>query len=141
MLMQQAPQPLGNDRFVRFFKHDEGIGFRGAVGFRDGCLMFLGIPLDLRNTQNIRAAVNTFGNFQHWVSDDPYLVRTIVFASFPEDILVPRDVVFSDYAAWGGLRSRGRPLCTFWVRIGLNRCHRMKTRCLSMVIHTRFLVI
>ena len=61
-------------------------------------------PLDLRNTENLRAAVNTFGQFHHWISDDPYLVRSIVFASFPEDILVPRDVVFSDYAAWGGAK-------------------------------------
>uniref|UniRef100_A0A453BMS0 Uncharacterized protein n=1 Tax=Aegilops tauschii subsp. strangulata TaxID=200361 RepID=A0A453BMS0_AEGTS len=80
------PQPLGGDRFVRFHKHDEGVGYRGTQGFRDGCLMFLGIPLGLRTTENIRAAVNTFGKFQHWVSDDPYLVLSIVFASFPEDI-------------------------------------------------------
>uniref|UniRef100_A0A453RVW3 RRM domain-containing protein n=1 Tax=Aegilops tauschii subsp. strangulata TaxID=200361 RepID=A0A453RVW3_AEGTS len=80
------PQPLGNDTFVRCHKHDEGLGFRGQHGFRDGCLMFLGIPLDLGNTENIRAAVNTFGKFQHWVEDDPYMVRSIVFASFPEDI-------------------------------------------------------
>ena len=66
--------------------------------------MFLGVPLDLRNTENLRAAVNTFGQFHHWISDDPYLVRSIVFASFPEDILVPKDVVFSDYAAWGGAK-------------------------------------
>ena len=55
--------------------------------------MFLGIPLDLRNTRNIRAAVNTLGTFQHWVSDDPYIVRTIVFASFPEDVFVFGDIV------------------------------------------------
>ncbi|XBI89508.1 hypothetical protein VPH35_027303 [Triticum aestivum] len=79
-------------------------GFRGVQGFHEGCLMFLGVPLDLRNTENLRAAVNTFGQFHHWISDDPYLVRSIVFASFPEDILVPRDVVFSDYAAWGGAK-------------------------------------
>lgn len=66
--------------------------------------MFLGVPLDLRNTENLSAAINTFGKFHHWISDGPYLVRSIVFASFPEDILVPRDVVFSDYAAWGGAR-------------------------------------
>ena len=66
--------------------------------------MMLGIPLDLRNTDNIRAAVNTFGKFRHWNSQDPYLVRTLVFASFPEDALVPRDVVFNDYAAWDGAR-------------------------------------
>ena len=79
-------------------KHDEGESFRAAQGFRQGLLMFLGIPLDLRNSDCIRAAVNTFGKFHHWISDDPYLVRSLVFASFPEDVLVPRDVVFMDYA-------------------------------------------
>ncbi|XBI27174.1 hypothetical protein VPH35_051698 [Triticum aestivum] len=73
-----------------------GQGFRGVQGFHDGCLMFLGVPLDLRNTENLRAAVNTFGQFHHWVSDDPYLVRSIVFASFPEDFLVPRDQMPQD---------------------------------------------
>ena len=101
-LVQMPPQDLGLDRFVRFMRHDHGEGFRGVQGFRQGCLMFLGVPLDLRNEENLRAAVNTFGKFHHWISDDPYLVRSIVFTSFPEDILVPRDVVFSDYAAWGG---------------------------------------
>jgi len=101
-LIQLPPEDLGQDRFVRFMKHDHGEGSRGVQGFREGCLMFLGVPLDLRNTENLRAAVNTFGKFHHWISDDPYLVRSVVFASFPDDILVPRDVVFSDYAAWGG---------------------------------------
>ncbi|XBH90781.1 hypothetical protein VPH35_082346 [Triticum aestivum] len=103
-LIQLPPHDLGQDRFVRFMKHDHGEGFRGVQGFREGCLMFLGVPLDLRNTENLRAAVNTFGKFHHWISDDLYLVRSIVFASFREDILVPRDVVFSDYAAWGGAK-------------------------------------
>ena len=78
-LLQLPPLPLGNDRFVRFMKHDEGMGFRGAQGFHDGCLMFLGVPLDLRTTEHLRAAVNTFGKCHHWVNDDPYLVRSIVF--------------------------------------------------------------
>ena len=85
-------------------KHDEGKSFRGAQGFRQGLLMFLGIPLDLHNDECIRAAVNTFGKFHHWIREDPYLVRTLVFASFPEDILLPRDVVFMDYAAYGGAK-------------------------------------
>uniref|UniRef100_A0A8I7B735 DUF7597 domain-containing protein n=1 Tax=Hordeum vulgare subsp. vulgare TaxID=112509 RepID=A0A8I7B735_HORVV len=68
----------------------QGVGFRGQEGFRHGCLMILGVPLDFCNTEDLRAAVNTFGEFHHWVSDDPYLVRFIVFASFPDDRLVPR---------------------------------------------------
>ncbi|KAE8786133.1 hypothetical protein D1007_40036 [Hordeum vulgare] len=102
--VQMVPQDLGNDSFVRCMRHNEGVGFRGAAGFRQGCLMFLGVHLDFCNTNDLRAAVNTFGEFHHWVSDDPYLVFSIVFASFPDDILVPRSVTFCEYAAWGGAR-------------------------------------
>ena len=66
--------------------------------------MLVGVPLDFRNTEDLRAAVNTFREFHHWVSDDPYLVRSIVFASFPDDRRVPRSVNFSEYAAWGGAK-------------------------------------
>lgn len=46
--------------------------------------------------------MGTFGKFHSWDSEDPYLVRTLVEASFPDTPLVPRDVVFGDYAEWGG---------------------------------------
>ncbi|KAE8810425.1 hypothetical protein D1007_12899 [Hordeum vulgare] len=102
--VQMIPQDPRNDSFIRFMRHNEGAGFHSATGFRQDCLMFLGVPLDFRNTDDLRAAVNTFGEFHHWVSDDPYLVRSVVFAFFPDDFLVPRSVTFSEYAAWGGAR-------------------------------------
>ena len=46
-LLHLPPQALGNDRFVHFMKRDEIEGFRGAQGFRQGLIMFLGILLDL----------------------------------------------------------------------------------------------
>ena len=46
--------------------------------------------------------MGTFGKFHSWDSEDPYLVRTLVEASFPDTPLVPCDVVFGDYAEWGG---------------------------------------
>ncbi|KAE8803383.1 hypothetical protein D1007_20733 [Hordeum vulgare] len=104
VVVQMVPQDPGDDSFIRFMRHNEGAGFRGAAGFRQGCLMFLGVPLGFRNTDDLRAAVNTFGEFHHWVSDDPYLVCSIIFASFPDDFLVPRSVTFSEYATWGGAR-------------------------------------
>ncbi|KAE8774862.1 hypothetical protein D1007_52700 [Hordeum vulgare] len=97
-------QEVAHNSVVRFLRHDQGVGFRGQEGFRQGCLMILGVPLDFRNTEDLRAAVNTFGEFHHWVSDDPYLVHSIVFASFPDDRLVPRSINFSEYAAWGGAK-------------------------------------
>ncbi|KAE8794416.1 hypothetical protein D1007_30862 [Hordeum vulgare] len=102
--VQMVPQTLGNDTFVRFMRHSDGADFRGQTGYRHGCMMLLGLPLDFLNTNDLRDAVNSFGDFDHWVSDDPYLVRSIVFASFPEDNLVPRSVTFSEYVAWGGAK-------------------------------------
>ncbi|KAE8799125.1 hypothetical protein D1007_25508 [Hordeum vulgare] len=102
--VHMVPEEVAHNSVVRFLRHDQGLGFRGQEGFRQGCLMLLGVPLDFRNTKDLRAAVNTFGEFHHWVSDDPYLVRSIVFAAFPDDRLVPRSINFSEYAAWGGAK-------------------------------------
>ena len=101
-LIHHAPFPLGNDRFFRFMKHDEGGNFEGTNGFRKGWLMFIGIPLDYRTAEYISQAVGTFEKFISRDSEDPYLVRTMVEASFPDTSLVPRDVVFGGYAEWGG---------------------------------------
>ena len=35
-LIQHALFPMGNDRLVRFMKHDEGENFKGTHGFRKG---------------------------------------------------------------------------------------------------------
>ncbi|KAE8795388.1 hypothetical protein D1007_29730 [Hordeum vulgare] len=72
--VHMVPQPVAHNSVVRFLRHDQGIGFRGQDGFCQGCLMLLGVPLDFRNTEDLRAAVNTFG------------------------------INFSEYAAWGGAK-------------------------------------
>ncbi|KAE8777920.1 hypothetical protein D1007_49278 [Hordeum vulgare] len=82
-LLQLPPIAMGDDKFFRFMKHNEGEGYRGDQGFRDGCLMFVGVPLNLRTTEHLRATVNTFGKFHYWINDDPYVARTIVFCFVP----------------------------------------------------------
>ena len=93
------PFPLGLDEegeefFVRFILHDHGEGFRALHGYRTGWLMFIGIPLDYRNTQGLADVVGTFGQFHYWNHTDRRHARSLVRASFPENDLVPRDVVF-----------------------------------------------
>jgi hypothetical protein len=56
--------------------------------------MFIGIPLNFRNTHCIKEAVNTFGEFHYWYHYDTELTRSMVYATFPSPALVPRDVVF-----------------------------------------------
>jgi hypothetical protein len=56
--------------------------------------MFIGIPMDFRNTEHIKDAVNTFGEFHYWRHRDVQKCRTLVYATFPAPSLVPRDVVF-----------------------------------------------
>ena len=34
---------------------------------------------------------------------DLRLVRSLAYASFPDNIMVPRSVVFREYANWGGI--------------------------------------
>lgn len=60
--------------------------------------MLLGIPLDYHTTQYILDVVSTFVRFHLWHQDDPRMVRTLVYASFPCPQQVPRDVVYREYA-------------------------------------------
>jgi hypothetical protein len=57
------PWDFGNGRSLHFIKHDQGINFKAHHGAHNGWLMFIGIPMDFRNTETIRGAVNTFGEF------------------------------------------------------------------------------
>ena len=100
------PFPLGvddegNEFFVRFIPHNQGEGFRAIHGQRTGWLMFIGIPLDYRNTQCIADMVGSFGQFHYWNSTDRRKVRSLVRASFPDNALVPRSVTFREFANWG----------------------------------------
>ena len=65
-LISHTPWPLGldqhgNELFLRFIRHDHGEGFRALQGHRTGWLMFIGVPLDYRNTQCLAEVVGTFG--------------------------------------------------------------------------------
>jgi hypothetical protein len=93
------------NRFVHFqFADDAEQNHKAVQGFRKGWLMFLGIPPDYRNDLDIASAVSTFGKFHYWNQHDPFLSRTLVYASFPSPQLVPRDVVFGKFASVGGVR-------------------------------------
>ncbi|KAM0852655.1 hypothetical protein ACQ4PT_051620 [Festuca glaucescens] len=91
---------------LRFIKHNEGVGFRTQHGARTGWLMFIGTPMDFRNTETIAEAVNTFGEFHYWQHRDIQKCRILVYATFPSPSQVPRDVVFRQpkVARFAGLR-------------------------------------
>lgn len=92
----------GNDFFVRFIPQNHGEGFRALHGHHTVWLMFIGIPLDYCNTQALADVVGTFGQFHYWNHNDHHRARSLVRASFPDNALVPRDVVFREFANWGG---------------------------------------
>ncbi|KAM0863278.1 hypothetical protein ACQ4PT_044697 [Festuca glaucescens] len=91
---------------LRFIKHNEGVGFRTQHGARTGWLMFIGTPMDFRNTETIAEVVNTFGEFHYWQHRDIQKCRILVYATFPSPSQVPRDVVFRQpkVARYTGLR-------------------------------------
>ena len=103
-LVDHPPFNLGNDRFVRFIPHDEGINYRATQGFRRGWVMLLGVPLDYRRSQYFADVISTFGRFHHWHQDDPMLIRSLAYVSFPAPTLVPRSVTYREYADFGGAR-------------------------------------
>jgi hypothetical protein len=110
-LVAHVPYQVQNGVFVRFVNHDDRDNHRAVQGFRSGWLMFLAIPLDFRNEYDISNAIATFGRFHHWHQDENMVERTLVYASFPSPALVPRDVVFGDYATIGGVRESWTAVC------------------------------
>jgi hypothetical protein len=73
--------------------------------------MILGVPLDYRNDYDISNVVAAFGKFHHWHQDDAIEERTLVFVSYPSTALVPRDIVFGNYANLGGVRESWTAPC------------------------------
>ncbi|KAM0831402.1 hypothetical protein ACQ4PT_065568 [Festuca glaucescens] len=104
-LVDHGEWPLG-DASLRFIKHNEGVGFRTQHGARTGWLMFIGTPMDFRNTETIAEAINTFGEFHYWQHRDIQKCRILVYATFPSPSQVPCDVVFRQpkVARYSGLR-------------------------------------
>ena len=98
----QPPFQLEEGVFVRFIPHDDSENHRAVEGFRMGWIMMLGVPLDFQTIADLQGAVSTFGKFIHWHREDPMLARVMIYAAFPSIQLVPRDVVFGDYAHVGG---------------------------------------
>jgi hypothetical protein len=49
-LVQHGPFNMNNQRSVRFIRIDDANNHRASFGYRKGWLMFLGIPLDYRNS-------------------------------------------------------------------------------------------
>lgn len=47
--------------------------------------MFIGVPLDYHNAHNLAEVVGTFGQFHYWNEVDDRLVRSPVYASFPDN--------------------------------------------------------
>ncbi|KAM0919316.1 hypothetical protein ACQ4PT_008244 [Festuca glaucescens] len=104
-LVDHGAWQFGNGQ-LRFIKHNEGVGFRTQHGAHTGWLMFIGTPMDFRNTETIAEAVNTFGEFHYWQHKDIQKCRILVYATFPSPSQVPRDVVFRQpkVARYAGLR-------------------------------------
>ena len=105
--IQHPPFALGLDEqdeelFVRFIPHNQGEGFRAIHVHRTVWLMLIGVPLDYCNTRCLSEMIGTFGQFLDWEHTDRRLVRSLVRVSFPENALVPRDILFREFAPWGG---------------------------------------
>ena len=104
VMVDHPPFDLGNDRFVRFIPHDEGINYRAAQGFRRGWIMLLGVPLDYHRPQYIADVVSTFGRFHTWHQTDQLMVLTLAYVSFPAPSMVRHDVVYREFGDFGATR-------------------------------------
>ena len=66
--------------------------------------MMLRVPLDYRTTQHISNAVRSSGHFHILHQDDPMMVRSLAYVSFPAPTMVPRSVTYREFADFGGVR-------------------------------------
>jgi hypothetical protein len=73
--------------------------------------MLLGVPLDYCNEYDLANAIASFEKFHHWHQDDGVLERTMIYASFTSLALVPRDIVFGNYANMGGTKESWTAPC------------------------------
>jgi hypothetical protein len=96
-LVQQPPFVLDDNIFVQFVHHNDRPNHRAVVGH---C-----------NDYDICNAIAAFGKFHHWHQDDVVSERTLVFVSYPSTALVPRDIVFGNYANIGGVRESWTAPC------------------------------
>jgi hypothetical protein len=110
-LVQQPPFELDDNVFVRFVHHNDRPNHIATLGFRSGWIMILGVLLDYCNDYDISNVVAAFGKFHHWHQDDAVEERTLVFVSYPSTALVPRDIVFGNYANLGGARESWTAPC------------------------------
>jgi hypothetical protein len=103
-LLNHGPYELQLDVFVRFVNHNDRQNHRAFLGFRQGWIMILSVPLDFCNDYDIANAISAFGKFHHWHQEDGVLEILCCFVSFNSTAQVPRDIVFGNYGNLGAVK-------------------------------------
>ena len=68
-LIRQSPHPFG-DVFISFTKHNQGTNWRRLHFNRVVWLLFVGVPFDYCNTEDIAAAIAKWGRIISWEIED-----------------------------------------------------------------------
>ena len=78
-LIRQSPHPFG-DVFISFSKHNEGRNWR-RVNFNRTCwLLFIGVPFDFCNVEDIAMAISKWGRIISWEREDALRGKILVKA-------------------------------------------------------------
>ncbi|EAZ06507.1 hypothetical protein OsI_28752 [Oryza sativa Indica Group] len=102
VLVGSGPVLLGNWFHGTFVKHDQLANWRNSPYTREGWLMILGIPLNLKTRGIIERITNLCGEFVDWHYRDRVLGRVLVKARYKSANDVPSCIVFGDAMAYGG---------------------------------------
>lgn len=102
ILVASGPVLLGNWFHGTFVRHDQLANWRNSPYTREGWLMILGIPLNLKTGAIIERITNLCGEFIDWHYRDRVLGRVLVKARYKSANEVPNCIVLGDTMAYGG---------------------------------------
>ena len=94
-LIQQGPHAFG-DVFISFTKHNQGRNWR-RVHFNRTCwLLFVGVPFDLCNTEDIASAISKWGKIISWEKEDALKGKILVKARVTDLGDIPKSIRWSE---------------------------------------------
>ena len=94
-LIRHSPHPLG-DVFISFIPHNKGRNWRRLHFNRTCWLLFVGVPFDYCNTEDIVAAIAKWGRIISWEKEDALRGKILVKARVTELIDIPKSIRWSE---------------------------------------------
>ena len=93
--MLDSPHEFG-DVFITFLKHDEGRNWRRLHFNRVVWLLFVGVPFDHCNSEDVAAAGCKWGKIISWEKEEARKGKILVKARVTDLIHIPKSIRWSE---------------------------------------------